>query len=379
MKKFSTLYVLPALLICALACQKSELSSEANKQNESTEEQIVLRQEQLNDSCGMPLVKDLMDVGGVIDWGDIIITNDDSNITIRVNSVDTGMYIQKITAVYGSQQHVSDLLTQTIFWTACDGPAAFDRQKIFTPLTTRNDTIQISNDIFAQDSCIWIHLSIDLRGSNGTIGCSYAEPFESPVFGSATYQSAFQYCRQACVADTTCDTLRTQTPGGWGAPPNGDNPGTYLHANFASAFPNGLAVGCYPNNYYINLTTPQAITDLLPTGGQAEVLTQNYTNPADIKNVLVGHLVALSLSVGFDAHDPNFGGGGKALADMYITSGIFKGWTVSEYLAEANKVLGGCSSSSTAKQVLETAEKINENYTDGKKDGKFLSCERVPR
>jgi hypothetical protein len=181
------------------------------------------------------------------------------------------------------------------------------------------------------------------------------------------------------MADTTCDTLRTQTPGGWGAPPNGNNPGAYLHANFANAFPNGLAIGCYPNDFYINLTTAQAITDLLPTGGQAGVLTQNYTNPADINNVLVGHLVALSLSVVFDAFDPNFGGGGMALGDMYITSGAFKGWTVSLYLAEANKVLGGCSSAYTAKEVLETATKINENYVDGSKDNGFLSCVTVPR
>jgi hypothetical protein len=377
MKKISTLYVLLVLLICALSCQKSELSEQKN--NEATDEEIVIQQ-QINDTCGEPLVKQLMDVGGVIDWGNIVITNDDSNITIRVNSEDTGMYIQKITAVYGSQQHVSDFLTSNIFWTACDGPSMFDRQKTFPALSTRSDTIQISNDNFQDDSCIWIHLSIDLRGSNGTIGCSYADPFESPVFGSAQYQSAFQYCRQDCVNDTTgCDTLRTQTPGGWGAPPNGNNPGAYLHANFTNAFPNGVAVGCYLNNYFIHLTSAQAITDLLPTGGQAEVLTQNYTNPVEIKNVLVGHLVALSLSVGFDAFDSNFGGGSNSLGSMYISDGTFKGWTVSQYLAEANKVLGGCSSAYTAKQVLKTAEKINENYVDGKKDNGFLVCESVPR
>jgi hypothetical protein len=378
MKKTSTLYALLFLLICTLACQKSELSSES-RENEVTDEQIIILQ-QAGDTCGEPLVKDLLDVGGVTVWGNIVISNDNNNITVQVNSTDTGMYITKITAVYGSQQHVSDLLTQNIFWTACDGPSTFDRQKMNAPQTTRTDTLQISNDNFQEDSCIWIHLSIELTGITGTLGCAYASPFESPVFGSAQYQSAFQYCRQQCMTDTTvCDTLRTQTPGGWGAPPNGNNPGAYLHANFANAFPTGLAVGCYPNNYYVNLTTAQAITDLLPTGGEAAVLTQNHTNPSDIKNVLVGHLVALSLSIGFDAHDPGFGQGSKALGDMYISDGDFKGWTVSQFLAKANEVLGGCSSDYSAKQVLETAGKINENYVDGDRDEGFLSCTSVPR
>jgi hypothetical protein len=375
MKKILTLYV---LLVLMFACQKAEVSGEANKANEKTNEVIDIVQ-RVNDTCGVPLVKELQDVGGLTVWGNIVVTNDASNITVAVNSADTGMYITKITAVYGSQQHVSDFLMQNMMWTACEGPAAFDRQKTNAPLTTRMDTLQISNDNFQEDSCIWIHLSIELRGSSGTLGCAYASPFESPVFGSAQYQSAFQYCRQNCVTDTIpgCGQLRTQTPGGWGAPPNGNNPGAYLHANFADAFPNGVAVGCYPNDFYVNLTSAQAITDLLPTGGEPAVLTKNYTNPSDIKNVLVGHLVAITLAVGFDAYDPDFGEGDNKLGDMFITKGAFKNRTVSQFLAEANKVLGGCSSTYTAKDLQETAENINENFKDGKDDKGFLSCSTI--
>lgn len=170
-----------------------------------------------------------------------------------------------------------------------------------------------------------------------------------------------------------CGQLHTQTPGGWGAEPHGNNPGTYLHTNFAAAFPNGLQVGCSAN-YSINLTTAQAITDLLPTGGKAAVLTGSSTNPPAIKNVLVGHLVALTLSTGFDAYDPDFGQAGITLGQMEIGSGTFAGWTVSDFLAEANNVLGGCSTNYTPAQVLETATAINENYVDGKMDGHFLDC-----
>ena len=168
-----------------------------------------------------------------------------------------------------------------------------------------------------------------------------------------------------------CGQLRTQTPGGWGNKPHGNNPGTYLYANFDAAFPTGLTVG---STFTIRLLEEENVTAFLPSGGQAKVLVQNYVNPTDLKNVLAGHLVALTLSVRFDDFDPNFGDAGITLGDMEIGSGPFDGWTVDAFLAEANKVLGGAASSYTVQQVLETATSINENYVDGKSDKGFLVC-----
>jgi hypothetical protein len=172
-----------------------------------------------------------------------------------------------------------------------------------------------------------------------------------------------------------CGQLRTQTPGGWGAEPHGNNPGTYLHQNFASVFPNGVTIGLDPS-YHATFTTAQAITDYLPAGGQGKALTKNYTNPktTDLKNVLVQHLLALTLSVGFDQADASFGTAGIHLSDMVISSGAFSGWTVGDFLVEANKVLGGGASLYTAKQVEETAAAINENYVDGSVDRGYLDC-----
>ena len=170
-----------------------------------------------------------------------------------------------------------------------------------------------------------------------------------------------------------CGQLRTQTPGGWGAPPNGNNPATYMYGHFAAVFPSGLTVGLTPN-YNIRLTSPQAVTNFLPSGGQAKALTQNYVNPTTVKNTLAGHLVALTLAVRFDAADPSFGAGSITLGDMIIGSGPFQGWTVNNFLVEANKVLGGGTSSYTVQEVLETAGSINENYVDGNMDNGFLDC-----
>ena len=171
-----------------------------------------------------------------------------------------------------------------------------------------------------------------------------------------------------------CGQQRTQTQGGWGSTPSGNNPGTYLHANFQAAFAGGITVGCYPNEFFVRLTSAQAVTDLLPIGGKASVLTGSAVNPASLKNVLVGQLVALKLSVTFDDYDANFGESSVALGDMIIGSGTFKGYTVSEFLDTAEQVLGGCSKAFTPTQVNETASSINENFVDGKTNKGFLTC-----
>lgn len=168
-----------------------------------------------------------------------------------------------------------------------------------------------------------------------------------------------------------CGNFRTQTQGGWGAPSHGNNPGKYLHGHFAGAFPNGLTVGC---TYKITLTSAQAVTDYLPGGGKPAVLTTNYTNPTGLKNNLASQLVTLTLSVQFDIYDPAFSGSSVLLKDLIIGSGTFKGMTISAFLSEANKVLGGCPSKYSATEISDVLTSINENFDDGTKNGGFLVC-----
>jgi hypothetical protein len=185
-----------------------------------------------------------------------------------------------------------------------------------------------------------------------------------------------EYCSCEEPEEPDDENLRTQTPGGWGAPPNGNNPGAYLHANFADAFPNGLVVGC---DFTVTFTSAQAITDGLPQGGKARALTQDYVNPVNTpkdpnnpKNTLLSHVVALRLSVTFDIADEDFGDSNTQLEDAVVTSGEFEGWTVAAVLAEAEKVLGGCASDYSASEVLEAISAINESFVDGTTDTGFL-------
>jgi hypothetical protein len=173
---------------------------------------------------------------------------------------------------------------------------------------------------------------------------------------------------------SSCGQLRTFTQGGWGASPAGNNPGTYLHANFSGAFGSGLTIGCAPSSYYLKLTSAQAVTNLLPTGGKASALTANAADPASIKNVLVGQLVALKLSLGFDEYDANFGESAVPLGEMIIGSGAFKGYGVYDFLNIAEEVLGGCNKQFTPEQVNETASAINENFDNGNTNKGYLIC-----
>jgi len=80
------------------------------------------------------------------------------------------------------------------------------------------------------------------------------------------------------------------------------------------------------------------------------------------------------LNVGFDKYDAAFGQAGKHLEDMFIKKGKFKGKTVAEFLAIANKALGKCGSSYSLSDIRNMAKHINDNYTNGNEDKHRLVC-----
>lgn len=174
--------------------------------------------------------------------------------------------------------------------------------------------------------------------------------------------------------DGDCTGFRSQTPGGWGSPAAGNNPGAYRDANFAAAFPDGLQVGC---DLTLSLSTASDVQAFLPSGGQASVLTEDLVNPTNYGNVLAGHLVAATLSIGFDAYDPDFSENDLALSDLVYNNGPFLGWTLAEVIAEANKVLGGCDSDYSPSSIKSAVAMFNENYVDGTMDNGNFSCEET--
>ena len=149
-----------------------------------------------------------------------------------------------------------------------------------------------------------------------------------------------------CVDGT--QTHFIQGPGGWGGQPSGNNPATYLYANFASAFPNGLSIG-YPTgmngpcNRSITLTTEQAITNFLPSAGMPNQLNAGHQvniTASQYGNILASMTVALTLHVVFDTMDVNFSPSTVAFGEMvYIGGGAYNGMTVYQILNAANNIL----------------------------------------
>ena len=372
MKRF--FYSLTGLLFLSLAfsCQKDvSRENQQTRRNSSGSSSTNSATAAVISLCGTPQVQDLGNSLG--NFASLTVSNDANNVYLNFTAV-SGYQLQKASGLIGDYAHLQNILSFSPDATV--GPNPPDFVQNFSPtVTSYQFTIPTTN----LSSCFLINAFAAVVKKDNTgaiIDIQYVWVIASNEITSYPFSGYFQYCLQDCPPPPppgNCGQLRTETPGGWGAKPAGNNPGTYLHANFAAAFPNGLIVGCSPSNNVL-LTTAQAITNLLPTGGTPAVLKSNYTNPAAIKNELVGQVVALSLAVGFDDFDPSFGPATIALGDMKIGSGTFAGWTVRNFLAEANKVLGGCDASYTPQQIEDTIDKINKNYDDGTVDQGFLVC-----
>ncbi|WP_439183605.1 hypothetical protein [Carboxylicivirga taeanensis] len=186
----------------------------------------------------------------------------------------------------------------------------------------------------------------------------------------------FDYCFDCCEVTG----YRTQTPGGWGAPAKGNNPGSYRDAYFDMAFPEGLMVGLDGEGFSLTLSSAYAVEHFLPSGGKPLPLTMDYVDPTsdDLGNTLAGHVVALSLSVGFDYYDEDFGASDFNLGDLVLSDETgFGGMTVNEVLDHANTVLGGGSSMYSASQLQEILDMINNSFVDGQYDSAYdiFECE----
>ena len=193
------------------------------------------------------------------------------------------------------------------------------------------------------------------------------------------YDNSGSACGMKAAADLFCETkldcrARTQTMGGWGANPQGNNPAMYLQNHFASCFPNGVTIGC-ASGHTLTLTTSTAVKNFLPAGSTASQLTGDLVNPlTSPAGVLAGQLTAAVINVTVDACDPNFSAGNVWTGDLVYNSGPFSGWTVWQVIDAANQFIGGCGGSYTAAQFNTALTNFNENYDNGNKDNGHFDC-----
>ena len=147
----------------------------------------------------------------------------------------------------------------------------------------------------------------------------------------------------ALAQSTFSATYCTYTQGGWGAPPNGNNPGTILKNNFSFVYPSGFVEVGIPGTggFSMTFTTAKAIEVYLPAGKTANALNADLLNPTSSPSgVFGGQVLALQLGLDF-----NFAGiiGNPGFLNLvfFDTNTSFDGLTVLDVLAAANWALGG--------------------------------------
>lgn len=182
-------------------------------------------------------------------------------------------------------------------------------------------------------------------------------------------------CRQSATTQVTvqsCSGFVTVSQNSWGT--RCSNWANMLDCKFSSYFPCGLTIGNSCRS--IKLTSATAVRAFLPSTGTASSLPQgNQTNPGScvIKNSLAGQLVALMITVKFDACYSSFAPSSYKLSTLTIASGPLTGMTVSQLIIEANKALGGCGNYS-ASTLATAVEKVNLCYENGTVNTGYLNC-----
>jgi hypothetical protein len=74
--------------------------------------------------------------------------------------------------------------------------------------------------------------------------------------------TTYTFTCSAGVEKSSCDSVTlvapppneitycTYTKGGWASPPNGNNPGALLDSSYLTTYPNGVAIGSFPTDFY---------------------------------------------------------------------------------------------------------------------------------
>ncbi len=177
----------------------------------------------------------------------------------------------------------------------------------------------------------------------------------------------------------TASNYRSQTQGGWGAEPRGGNAGGFLHANWTTVYPTGTLVvgkeaGASGSFWNIFLNGAQAVTNFLPQGGTASVLTQNHTNPLSTEaGVLAAQLVTAQISRDFSAAGVTKSGlGSLKLTNPPNASNPFKGYSLDKILVVGNRVLSGnlnaLPNGATITHLNEALDYLNNCFVDGIED-----------
>jgi hypothetical protein len=245
---------------------------------------------------------------------------------------------------------------------------------------------------------VYLLMPNDATGVPGRLGpatsgvdtCGRPSWFGKPIHqdselneGSPAGVSFFVDCAGGNVFFIMPGDFCTQSQGGWGSMPKGNNTGQFLHDNFETVFPYGFVIGdedgvndgdeCWA----IEFTCAQAVTNFLPQGGFATALTEDLIDPKDsTAGVLAGQLTAATINVAFDAAGIRKDGEeppwppGTLGEQVYVdcVHAFFIGKTVLEVLGYGHLALSGCwdptTDCLTYSDISDALAVLNENFVD---------------
>jgi hypothetical protein len=277
----------------------------------------------------------------------------------------TPIKTQSFDPMFGSTGTIKDVANtfpvvgfKTAALTVAGGPAIFDLINIPAPtgfpactFTTTSGSCSTGTFILSQVAPNEVFITfttteIGYTGASATGFTPYIGVFTTQLSGSLAngaavnigniliYQSTGGAIKstwsatESPVPFTGC----TVTQGGWGAPAHGNNPGTFLNAQFGPAY--GAAGAAIGGLNTLTFLTAANVRNFLPQGGPPSFLNSSAVNPTSRTSagVFAGQVLALKLNTDLE------GLGGLTVIG---TGTPFDGSTVSEVLAAANVALGG--------------------------------------
>jgi len=211
------------------------------------------------------------------------------------------------------------------------------------------------------------------QGNDFTYECNTEIPVITPVASDNCGSVSLTYTDLAPAEAISCGDFKTYFARNWGKASH--EAGQYLSANFNSAFPSGITVGCGENTLYF--TSAAAVIRYLPVSGQPAVLAGGDIDPNPSPNGLANQTIAATINVTMDMFDSSFSASEFQTGNLIYNVGPFAGMTVNQVIALANSHLGGCSSEYSLYSLRSALWQFNSAFTGQNSSSGLFNCGQI--
>jgi hypothetical protein len=186
--------------------------------------------------------------------------------------------------------------------------------------------------------------------------------------------SALAYCASmgtASAATFGAGDFVTYSQDDWGGNPGSNPAAQMLAGQFMAVYGGGIEVGVPLNaGFSMTFTAASALLNYLPSSGSPASLNADLIDPTSTSSGLLGGFV-LALQFNVDFNDAEFlhGTNSVLFGDLILTQppflAEFNGYTVRQFLGEANRILGGGAFTGTYDEVAAVTEDVGNAFHAG--------------